>query len=123
MDNYITGEDLWDGKVTIIVNHNSVSAADHFALVMQGMPDVKIIGFTEPNGSAQGVGGVYFDNDSMLGFSGSLLLDENGDVSVDSGEDYESGNDVDIRVPFDEEAVKAIFDEGRDYLLEKALEN
>ena len=122
VDNYITGEDLWDGKLTIIVNHNSVSAADHFALVMQGMPDVKIIGFTEPNGSAQGVGGLYFDNDSMLGFSGSLLLDENGDVSVDSGADYESGNGVDILVPFDEEAVKAIFDEGRDYLMEKALE-
>ncbi len=123
VDNYITGEDLWDGKLTIIVNYNSVSAADHFALVMQGMPDVKIIGFTEPNGSAQGVGGIYFDNDAMLSFSGSLLLDENGDVSVDSGADYESGNGVDIIVPFDEEAVKAIFDEGRDYLMEKALEN
>lgn len=122
VDNYITGEDLWDGKLTIIVNHNSVSAADHFALVMQGMPDVKIIGFTEPNGSAQGVGGVYFDNNAVLGFSGSLLLDENGEVSVDSGADYESGNGVDIIVPFDEEAVKAIFDDGRDYLMEKALE-
>ena len=122
VDNYITGEGLWDGKVTIIVNHNSVSAADHFVLVMQGMPNVTIIGFTEPNGSAQGVGGAYFDNDSMLSFSGSLLLDENGDVSVDSGADYESGNDIDIRVPFDEEAVKAIFDEGRDYLLMKAVE-
>ncbi len=122
VDNYVTGEDLWDGKLTIIVNHNSVSAADHFALVMQGMPDVTIIGFTEPNGSAQGVGGIYFDNDSMLSFSGSLLLDENGDVSVDSGAGYESGNDIDIRIPFDEEAVKAIFDEGKDYLLMKALE-
>ncbi len=121
-DNFITGEGLWDGKVTIIVNHNSVSAADHFVLVMQGMPNVTIMGFTEPNGSAQGVGGYYFDNHTMLGFSGSLLLDENGDVSVDSGADYESGNDIDIRVPFDEEAVKAIFDEGKDYLLEKALE-
>lgn len=123
VDNYVTGEDLWDGKLTIIVNHNSVSAADHLVEVMQGMPDVTIIGFTEPNGSAQGVGGAYFDNDSMLGFSGSLLLDENGDVSVDSGADYESGNDIDIRVPFDEEAVRVIFDEGGDYLIQKALEN
>ncbi len=121
--NYVTGEDLWDGKLTIIVNHNSVSAADHLVEVMQGMPDVKIIGFTEPNGSAQGVGGVQFDNETMLSFSGSLLLDENGDVSVDSGANHESGNDIDIRVPFDEEALKAIFNDGEDYLLEKALEN
>ncbi len=121
-DNYFTGEDLWDGKVTILVNQNSVSAADHLALVMQGMPDVTVMGFTEPNGSAQGVGGMYFDNGSMLSFSGSLLLDENGDVSVDSGTDMESGNDIDIRVPFDKEAIKAIFDEGKDYLIMKALE-
>lgn len=121
--NYIVGEDLWDGKLTLIVNHNSVSAADHLVEVMQGMPDVTIIGFTEPNGSAQGVGGMYFDNDTMLNFSGSLLLDENGDVSVDSGSDYESGNDVDIIVPLDAEAIKAIFDKGEDYLILKALEN
>ncbi len=121
-DNYIIGEGLWDGKVTIIVNHNSVSAADHFVEVMQGMPGVTIIGFTESNGSAQGVSAIQFDNDTMLSFSGSLLLDENGDVSVDSGSDYESGNDVDVLVPFDEEAVKAIFDEGKDYLIMKALE-
>lgn len=120
--NYVTGEDLWDGKVTIIVNHNSVSAADHLVEVMQGMPDVTIIGFTEPNGSAQGVGGVRYDNDTMLSFSGSLLLDENGDVSVDSGADCESGNDIDIRIPFDEEAVKAIFDNGEDHLVAKAIE-
>lgn len=122
-DNYFTGDDLWDGKVTILVNQNSVSAADHLVLVMQGMPDVTIMGFTEPNGSAQGVGGMFFDNGSMLSFSGSLLLDENGDVSVDSGTDMESGNDIDIRVPFDQEAIKAIFDESKDYLIMKALEN
>lgn len=122
-DNYFTGEDLWDGKVTILVNQNSVSAADHLVLVMQGMPDVTIMGFTEPNGSAQGVGGMYYDNGSMLSFSGSLLLDENGDVSVDSDTDMESGNDIDIRIPFDKEAIKAIFDEDKDYLIMKSLEN
>ena len=120
--NYVTGEDLWDGKLTIIVNHNSVSAADHLVEVMQGMPDVTVIGFTEPNGSAQGVGGVQFDNKTSLSFSGSLLLDENGDVSVDSGSDYESGNDIDIRVPFDETAIRVLFDDEEDYLLMKALE-
>ncbi len=120
--NYVTGEDLWDGKLTIIVNHNSVSAADHLVEVMQGMPDVTVIGFTEPNGSAQGVGGLQFANGTKLSFSGSLLLDENGDVSVDSGFDHESGNDIDVRIPFDEDAVKAIFDEGSDYLVIKALE-
>lgn len=122
VDNYITGEDLWDGKLTVIVNHNSVSAADHFVEVMKGMPDVTIIGFTEPNGSAQGVGEAYFENDSVFSFSGSLLLDENGDVYIDSGADHESGNDVDVIVPFDEVALRNIFDEEKDHLILKALE-
>ena len=122
VDNYVTGEALWDGKLTIIVDHNSASAADHFVEVMQGMPDVTVIGFTEPNGSAQGVGGVYFDDHSSLSFSGSLLLDENGEVYIDSGVAQESGNDVDVIIPFDEEAVRNIFDEGKDHLLIKAQE-
>ena len=122
-DNFVTGEGLWDGKVTILVNANSVSAADHLVSVMQGMPNVTVMGFTESNGSAQGIGTFMFENDTVLSFSGSLLLDENGDVSVDSSaEDMESGNDIDIYIPFDEEAVAALFDRGEDYLLTKALE-
>ena len=121
-DNYYTGRQLWDGKVTILVNANSVSAADHTVLVMKGLENVTIMGFTEPNGSAQGVGSIVFKNESGISFSGSLLLDENGNPSVDSGADYESGNDVDVIVPFDEDAVRVIFDEGGDYLLQKALE-
>ena len=121
-DNYYTGRQLWDGKVTILVNANSVSAADHTVLVMKGLENVTIMGFTESNGSAQGVGSIVFKNESGISFSGSLLLDENGNPSVDSGADYESGNEVDVIVPFDEDAVRVIFDEGGDYLLQNALE-
>lgn len=120
-DNYYTGRNLWDGKVTILVNANSVSAADHTVLVMKDLENVTVMGFTESNGSAQGVGSIVFRNETGISFSGSLLLDENGIPSVDSGVDSESGNDVDIIVPFDEEAVRVIFDEGGDYLLQKAL--
>lgn len=121
-ENYFEGEELWGRKLTILVNASSISAADHLVSVMQGLENVSIMGFTESNGSAQGIGGLYFDNESGLAFSSSLLLDNNGDIFIDSDSSMESGNGIDITVPFDEEAVTALFENGEDYLLKKALE-
>lgn len=119
--NYFTGENLWKGNVIILVNANSVSAADHLTFVMQGMKNVTVFGFTEPNGSSQGIGGIKLENGQFV-FSNALLLDENGDVLIDSGADYESGNDIDVRVPLDEKAIEALFVNGEDYLMQYALE-
>ncbi|MBR1865625.1 MAG: peptidase S41 [Lachnospiraceae bacterium] len=116
------GEGLWgDGPIVMLVNAQSASAADHFTKIMRGMENITIMGFTEPNGSAQGVQGVELES-GTLSLSAQLLLDRNGDVFIDSGIDRESGDDVDLIIPFDEEAVRALFDEGQDYVLEKALE-
>ena len=119
--NYFTGENLWGGKVIILVNANSVSAADHLTFVMQGMENVTVFGFTESNGSSQGIGGIKLENGQFV-FSNALLLDENGDVLIDSGADYESGNDIDVRVPLDETAIEALFVNDEDYLMQYALE-
>lgn len=122
-DNLVNSDGAWDGEVVIIVNSDSTSAADHFVSVMQGMPNVKIIGFTESNGSAQGVSVATFNNGALLSFSGSLVLNSDGTVFVDSSSaEMESGNGVDCIVPFDECAVASLFDMGEDYLLKKALE-
>lgn len=120
-DNYITGKGLWDGKLTILINCYSASAADHFVYVMRKLDNVKVVGFTKPCGSAQGVGETTFENGYCLSFSGSLVLDELGEVFIDSDVKQINKNDIDILVPFDEEAVKAIFDDGVDYLLKKVL--
>lgn len=121
-DAYFTGEDRWAGRrIIILVNAESVSAADHFVTVMRGMENVTVMGFTESNGSAQGIGSVR-SGGGQITFSNCVVLDKNGDILVDSGADYESGNDIDIRVPFDEEAIAALFDRGEDYLLSKAIE-
>ncbi|MBE5866322.1 MAG: peptidase S41 [Lachnospiraceae bacterium] len=120
-EHYFRGENIWDGPVTILVNSSSISAADHLTKVMQGMENVTIMGFTEPNGSGQGVGSCLLES-GELSFSGSLLLDRNGDIFVDSGVDRESTNDIDVQIPFDENAVRVLFDEGGDYVLQKCME-
>lgn len=121
-ENYFVGDDLWsDNQVVILVNTDSASAADHLPYVLMGHDNITVMGFTESNGSAQGVSSVGLEVGS-LGFSSSLVLDSNGDIAIDAGTDYESGNDIEIRVPFDEEAVSALFDKNEDHLMNKAVE-
>ncbi|MGN0689296.1 MAG: S41 family peptidase, partial [Oscillospiraceae bacterium] len=122
IDNMYTGENKWSGKpIVILVNSESVSAADHFVKVMRGFDNVTTMGFTKSNGSAQGVGTVALEN-GALSFSSSLILDRDGSVFIDAGADGISANDIDIKVTFDENAVHTLFDEDSDYIMQKALE-
>ena len=115
------GEDILDGgKIIILVNNKSVSAADHLTKVMSQFDNVTVMGFTEPNGSAQGVSAIG-GNYGALYLSSSAILDEDGGIFVDSGADRQSSQSLDIKVPFDEEAVHSLFDEDEDYLFELAL--
>ena len=115
------GENIWNGPITLLVNQNSASASDHLTMVMQGMENVTVMGFTEPNGSGQGLNGIYLESGD-LHFSSALMMNRNGDIYIDSGVDRESGNQVDIVIPFDEEAVRVLFEEDGDYVLQKCLE-
>jgi carboxyl-terminal processing protease len=120
--NFYKGENLWgDGNVIIIVNAGSVSAADHLTRIMCDFENVTVIGFTGPNGSAQGIGGIKLESGQLI-FSNALLLDENGDVFIDSGTDYKSRNKIDIKVPLDENAIEVLFTDGEDYLMKKAVD-
>lgn len=122
IDNMYTGENKWSGKpIVILVNSDSASAADHFVKVMRGFDNVTTMGFTKSNGSAQGVGTVALEN-GALSFSSSLILDRDGSVFIDAGADGISANDIDIKVTFDDNAVHTLFDEGSDYIMQKALE-
>ena len=113
---------LGDGNITVLVNSESISAADHMVHLMRGMAHVTVMGFTEPNGSGQATGGTVLES-GVLMFSNCVMLDENGEIYVDSGTDHQSGNGVDVQIPFDTAAIHALFDEGRDYVLDCARGN
>ena len=111
---------LGDGHITVLVNSASISAADHMVKLMRGMEHVTVMGFTEPNGSGQATGGTILESGILI-FSNCVMLGENGEIYVDSGTDHQSGNGVDVQIPFDQAAIHALFDEGRDYVLEYAM--
>lgn len=116
------GEDLWGhGKIIILVNANTVSAGDHFTMAASAYPNVTVMGFTHSNGSCQGVNSVNFDY-GMLTYSGALLLNEDGSVFVDTDYSRKAVVPLDVKIPFDLQAVSSLFDEGEDYVLEKAME-
>ena len=121
-DNYYTGEDIWGGKqIVLLVNAYSASAADHLSTVLGRFDNITVMGFTPSNGSAQGINGIYLES-GMLQFSSALLLNENGDIFIDSAADRVSRNPLEVVVPFDEEAMTAIFVNDEDYVLNEALE-
>nr|MBQ8252915.1 peptidase S41 [Lachnospiraceae bacterium] len=116
------GEDLWGhGQIVILVNANTVSAGDHFTMAASAYPNVTVMGFTHSNGSCQGVNSVNFEY-GMLSYSGALLLNEDGSVFVDTDQYRKAVVPLDVKIPFDLQAVSSLFDEGEDYLLEKAME-
>lgn len=121
--NTFEGENcLGGGKIVILVDSGSVSASDHMAAVMGRLDNVTVMGFTKSCGSAQGVTRIMTSSGSVS-LSGSLTLNEDGTVWIDAGADMKSGSTLDVRVPLDEEAVKAIFVDDTDYLMEKAIEH
>lgn len=112
------GENLWrDGRIVVLVNSETISAGDHLTQMMSGYNNVTVMGFTPPNGSGQGVRGVAFSH-GQLTYSAVPVLNEDGTIFVDSDASRVSRIMLDQKIPFDENAVRALFDEGRDYMLE-----
>ena len=113
------GENLWeDRKVTILVNAQSISAADHFVFLMKGLnlPNVDIVGFTTSNHSGQAVSAIPLSK-GMLSYSLVPTLYENGEILVDTDAERKVKDSNVQMIPFDQAAVKALFEDGEDYVL------
>ncbi len=89
---------------------------------MEALDNATVIGFTGPNGSCQAIG-IKSTETGRLCFSNCVVLDKDGSIMIDSGTDRQSSDGDGVKlVPFDSEAIEALFGEGRDYLLDTALD-
>lgn len=123
MKNYTGyGENLWEsGEIIVLVNSGSNSAANHLIAGVQGLDYVTVMGLSEPAGTAQGCTQIPLKNGS-LSFSMTTVLDENGEIWIDSDETGHCRLLVDERIPLTKEALVKMFDEKTDYALDYALE-
>ncbi|SDA21930.1 carboxyl-terminal processing protease [Ruminococcus sp. YE71] len=110
-----------NGRIVLLVNDHSASASDHLTKVMSSFDNVTVMGFTGPNGSAQGVCSKQL-TEGTLNYSGSVMLDRDGSIFIDSGKDRQSTDDTGVKIPLDSKAIQAIFADGQDYLLNCAIE-
>lgn len=118
------GENLWDNrKVTILANAQSVSAADHFIFLMKNLnlPNVDIVGFTTTNHSGQAITGIQLSS-GILSYSVIPTLNEKGEIFVDTDATRQLKDSNVSIIPFDQDAVTALFDQGEDYLLKVVTE-
>ena len=94
-----------------------VSAGDDMTYIMGDMPNVTVMGFTRSNSSCQAITGINMEA-GQIQFSAVPNLLENGEIAIDTYTDHVGRTPFDEKIPFTQEAVTAIFDEGEDYLLD-----
>lgn len=110
-----------DGDIVILIGSNTASAAEIFARSMSKLPNVTVMGLTESAGCAMAVSGTKTER-LMFNFPMYKMVDEDGNILIDSGADMQSTAQIDVKLSFDEQAFKAIFEDKTDYTLEKAKE-
>lgn len=116
------GEDLMaGGEIIILVNAATISAGDHLTMLLSEFDNVTVMGFTPSSGSGQAVNSIRFDY-GILTYSDVPCLDSEGNIFIDTDFSRQSNMPLDVKVPFDQKAVTALFDEKKDYLLEIAVD-
>lgn len=116
------GENLWNGgRIIVLVNSGSNSAANHLIAGMKRLENVTVMGISEPAGTAQGVGDIVLEH-GIFSFSKTLVLNENEEIWVDSNESGHCRLPVDEKVELTLNAIEKMFDEKTDYVLEYAVE-
>lgn len=116
------GKDIWhDGNIILLVNNETMSAGDIFTYLMAKFPNVTIMGITRTNSSSQATDTIMIDCGSIK-YAAIPLLNNDGTALIDT--DYRQiGNvPIDVLIPTDEVMIKAIFDEGKDYVLGYAID-
>lgn len=119
---YSKANNIWgEGEIVILVNAKTISAGELFIHMMKQLPNVTVMGFTKSCGSAMAIT-EYETNNLTIAYPEMILLDENGEVMIDSSANRVMKMEPDILIPFDEKAFESIFIDGEDYVLEYAID-
>ena len=114
---------VFDGPVVVLVDHNTFAAGEGLALAMQRLEQVQVIGIQATHGSLGITGGdITLPQNYALSYPVGRSLDEEGAIQVTSNAEGLGGVATDIRIPLTPETVYALYAEGVDLPLEKAVE-
>ncbi|HEV7509429.1 MAG TPA: S41 family peptidase [Thermoanaerobaculia bacterium] len=116
-------EPRWTGKVAVLVDASTLSSGEGIPLALRGLPGVALFGWSATQGSF-GINQktVLFPGGLKLVFPQAPSLDAQGQIQVDSDASGLGGIPPDHRVPLDEAAFNAAYGEGKDVVLETAVQ-
>ncbi|WP_217594270.1 S41 family peptidase [Cohnella sp. GbtcB17] len=115
----------YDGKVAILINSRTGSTGEGMPLVLKGMPNIKVIGFTSTAGSFGIMSSpieIKMPEGYVIRFPDGRSLDQNKRVQGDADQTGVGGAIPDIEIPLNEATFKASVMDGVDVELEYAIE-
>lgn len=124
---YLRGNGKYSNmKITVLVNSDTASAGDCLAYLLSKNPNVRLVGFTNSNNSAQSVGGVIFlsGGTSLIKYPIYKSYGNDDKIFIDTDFTGMANIKLDYIINITKENIKDIFysDENYDYALNYAIQ-
>jgi len=111
------------GPVAVLIDPGSKSSGEGIPLVLGRLPQTTLLGFAGTHGSFGGPSEfVQLPGGYLLIYTGMQSLDAQHQIQLDSDATGQGGVLPDVRVPLTEATVRAAFVEGRDVVLDLAIQ-
>ena len=112
-----------DVEVVVLTNMRCASAGDGLVLYLSKVPNVKVVGLSNPEGINQETGGVVLlPEGAAFTFPTGLVMDKSGVPNIDPSDNRESRNKVDEKIPFTSVAILNLFTYKKDYALDWTID-
>lgn len=112
----------FDGRVILLANHTTTSAAETFVQHLQGLPQVRYVGHWATNGSNANMGGLaLLPGGILVLWPIEPCLDETGQIRIDTTAARQPRLQPDVRVPLGPDELEALLDPDRDVEVEWAI--
>lgn len=116
-------EPHYDGPIAVLIDANTVSSGEGFPMLAQRLPQGHVVGVYGTHGSfGMCCGTIHLPGDSELLYPVGQSRDANRRVQLEGDQNLEGGVVPDVRVPLTRETVQAMFVEGEDVILQRAIE-
>jgi carboxyl-terminal processing protease len=116
-------EPHYGGPVAVLVDASTVSSGEGFPLLAQQLPQARVVGVYGTHGSfGMCCGRISLPGDLELLYAAGQSRDANQRVLLEGDHNLQGGVVPDVRVPLTRETVYAMFVEGEDVVLQRAME-
>lgn len=111
------------GPVAMLISNNTISTGEGFPLIMKTLKRGPVVGFYGTSASFGMAGAtIVLPGGITVTYPNGASLDKDGNIQLDSNHLLEGGVLPDVRVPINKENLKGIFVDGRDIVLETAID-